>query len=193
MSDQIERVPTILCVDDDPSVIRAMSRLGRGRTDITVETADQPSAALERIKKGGVDGLITDGMMPGMTGIQLAHAVSELRESIFVTLLSGGLSAQRNKDALVTSLRAGEIHRVMLKPPDADEIKMVLEMAKIRAKDPSIVGKLVGLLNVNADRERAILDQIPAEHRHLVGQMRGLSRNDIMELLGETVLPSEQR
>lgn len=168
-----------------------MSRLGVRRTDITVETADQPSAVLERIRGGGVDALITDGMMPGMTGIQLAHAVSELRESIFVTLLSGGLSAQRDKDALGTSLRAGEIHHVMLKPPDADEIKMVLEMARVRAKDPHIVGKLVGLLNVGPDRERAILDEIPQENRNLVARMRELSRTNILELINTTELPPE--
>ncbi len=62
---------TILVVDDDMRTVYALSRLLENM-DMTVETAQSGEAALSKLKTlKNVDLLLTDVMMPGMTGIEL--------------------------------------------------------------------------------------------------------------------------
>jgi CheY-like chemotaxis protein len=62
----------VLIVDDHPNTAltlsRAISQLGPG---IEVISATNGKTALERVKDGAVDLLITDMMMPEMNGLEL--------------------------------------------------------------------------------------------------------------------------
>lgn len=58
---------TILVIDDDPSIVSALSRLLQ-RDGHTVETADNGQHALERLREHRYDLLLCDLRMPDLAG-----------------------------------------------------------------------------------------------------------------------------
>jgi CheY-like chemotaxis protein len=62
-------------VDDDESVRRAVGRL-LSSYDFQVRTYPSGAAFLESLKQGAPDCLILDLHMPGMTGLEVLHALS---------------------------------------------------------------------------------------------------------------------
>jgi len=62
-------------VDDDESVRRAVGRL-LGSYDFHVRTYPSGAAFLESLTQGAPDCLILDLHMPGMTGLEVLHALS---------------------------------------------------------------------------------------------------------------------
>lgn len=60
----------ILMVDDDPALLEALPETVRLRIPhAVVESADSAGAALERVATFDPDVIVTDLVMPGMTGI----------------------------------------------------------------------------------------------------------------------------
>jgi DNA-binding response OmpR family regulator len=92
----------ILLVEDDPVAAHfAMHVLGRrGGFDVT-HTPD-PAVALERAGSESWDLLLTDAMMPGMTGLELLDAVRLLSPTLPVAVMS----AYESTDTAVLMLRS---------------------------------------------------------------------------------------
>jgi CheY-like chemotaxis protein len=81
---------TILVVEDEPAVLLAAIRtLGSNGYELLSEST--PSAALDRIADRGIriDLLLTDVVMPGLSGIELARRARELRPELRVVFMSG--------------------------------------------------------------------------------------------------------
>jgi PAS domain S-box-containing protein len=80
----------VLAVDDDSLVLRSTSAM---LEDLGHEVIGAPSGekALEVINEGGsqIDLVIADQVMPGMTGLQLAHAIKALQPHLPVILATG--------------------------------------------------------------------------------------------------------
>jgi CheY-like chemotaxis protein len=94
-----DRVRTVLIVDDDESirlyVNRVLSEAGY-RTTIAVDGADAIAAAA----RGPFDLLLTDVVMPNMSGAELAERLRQDRPRLKVLYLTGHsdwLFAQQNK------------------------------------------------------------------------------------------------
>jgi DNA-binding NtrC family response regulator len=82
--------PRILIVDDDPAFLDALPETVRLRIPHAgVETAESAQAALERIAAADYDVIVTDLVMPGMTGADLILKIRELRPSTPMVLMSG--------------------------------------------------------------------------------------------------------
>jgi CheY-like chemotaxis protein len=81
---------TVLLVDDDP-LVRNGVRRDLERAGFTVVAAAGPAEALELAERheGELDVLLTDLLMPGMNGLQLARCIEQLRESIAVVYMTG--------------------------------------------------------------------------------------------------------
>lgn len=86
----------ILVVEDDPDIRQAVERilLGNG---YSVETAGRGEEALRLTADDGWDLLLTDVVMPGMTGPRLAHLMRRRYAGISVLFMSG------YSDGLLTS------------------------------------------------------------------------------------------
>jgi PAS domain S-box-containing protein len=84
------RGATILVVDDEPSVLQLMASIlgSHGHAVIEAPSAAAGLLAADR-HDGEIDLLITDVVMPGMTGPQLATEIRRRRPSIAVLLVSG--------------------------------------------------------------------------------------------------------
>ena len=88
-NEEAEVVPTILIVDDDSDVLSSTSDLFQA-IGYRVLEAGSGEAALEIISKNDdISFLLSDVLMPGMNGIQLARKVREIYPSLRIVLASG--------------------------------------------------------------------------------------------------------
>ena len=79
---------TILCVDDEdlPRTLRKLILQKQGYQVITAASGEEALALLER---GGIRLVLTDQLMPGMTGTELTKLVKSTRPAMPVILISG--------------------------------------------------------------------------------------------------------
>jgi PAS domain S-box-containing protein len=79
---------TVLITDDEPAVLRATARMLQ-RNGYTALEAASGLQALEILAANDVQLLITDFLMPGMTGTELADLARQLRPGLPVLHMSG--------------------------------------------------------------------------------------------------------
>jgi CheY-like chemotaxis protein len=79
---------TILCVDDE-DLPRTLRKLILQKQGYQVITATSGEEALVLLEKGGVRLVLTDQLMPGMTGTELTKLVKSVRPTMPVILISG--------------------------------------------------------------------------------------------------------
>ncbi len=78
---------TLLVADDDPGLRESLER-ALTREGYRVLVASDGHAALERLQAGGIDLVLTDLKMPGLTGIELLRAVKAIAPDVDVILLT---------------------------------------------------------------------------------------------------------
>jgi two-component system, sensor histidine kinase and response regulator len=66
----------VLVVDDSPTQLEALRDV-LARAGFDVRTAQQGVAALETLRAGGIDLVVSDVMMPGMTGYELCRRIKD--------------------------------------------------------------------------------------------------------------------
>ncbi len=112
---------SILCVDDDPSVLRSLTRLLR-KEDFGVLTATSGAEALGMLSEYPMQVILSDQRMPGMTGTDLMVKIRRIRPDLVRLVLSGYSDA----GTILDSINKGEIYRFSPKPWDDDELKVVI-------------------------------------------------------------------
>jgi two-component system response regulator HydG len=78
---------TLLVADDDPGLRESLER-ALSREGYRVILASDGQAALERLQAGGIDLIVTDLKMPGLTGLELLRAAKAIAPDIDVILLT---------------------------------------------------------------------------------------------------------
>ena len=87
--------PRILIVDDDSALLEALPETVRLRIPLAVvDTADSARGALECVAAADYDVIVTDLVMPSMTGIDLILKIRELRPWTPIILMSGNPNPQ---------------------------------------------------------------------------------------------------
>ena len=109
-------IGTLLLVDDDPNFLFVAANILRPAGFHVLE-AESGQAALERAEQhtGKIDLLVTDMMMPGMNGRQLAQRFTKLRPGVRVLYISGVVDEGSARDAI-----EGEAADFLGKPFEAD-------------------------------------------------------------------------
>lgn len=79
---------TILCVDDE-EIPRMLRKLILRKQGYQVVTAASGKEALALLDAGGIHLVLSDQMMPGMTGTELTKAIKSTRPAMPVILISG--------------------------------------------------------------------------------------------------------
>ena len=107
----------ILLVDDEPVVLRALRRFIVRFHDVDIATSG--AEALARIAADTYDLIISDLMMPGMTGAELHHALHERAPDLANQMLftTGGAFTKETRDFVI---EMGE--RVLAKPMTPEEL-----------------------------------------------------------------------
>jgi len=80
--------PVILCVDDEPNAL-TLRKLVLQKAGYEVITASSGRQALELAQSRPIDLLLSDQLMPGMTGTQLAKEIKIIAPKTRIVLISG--------------------------------------------------------------------------------------------------------
>jgi len=152
----------ILVVDDDPLQRQLIAAMLTG-TGYVVDTAGDGREALERVRLGRPDVVVTDSEMPVMDGITLCRLIkgNELIHSTYVIFLS----AHGATNAKVTALDVGA-DDYLVKPADENELRARVRaglrlqraLAELEAKNEllerlALTDPLTGLANRRAFEE----------------------------------------
>jgi HD-like signal output (HDOD) protein/ActR/RegA family two-component response regulator len=114
-------MPTVLFVDDEPLVLRALGRMMRPmQSDFEAVFAANGAEALELLAAKPIDLLVSDMRMPGMDGAALLAQAQQRYPATARVILSGYAQDE-------TLLRAMPVsHRFLSKPLQPSELKYVL-------------------------------------------------------------------
>ncbi len=101
----------VLCVDDEPSVLKGLSLHLRRRYDVTIATSG--TAGLEILGRDGTTAVVMSDMrMPGMDGSAFLSRARQLVPDAVRILLTG----QADLDSAIAAVNEGQIFRFLTKP-----------------------------------------------------------------------------
>ena len=116
----------ILIVDDFSTMRRIIKNLLNDLGFMNIVEADDGNTALPVLKKGGIDFLVTDWNMPGMTGIELLkHVRADDKLGSLPVLM---VTAEQKREQIVEAAEAG-VNGYIVKPFTAVTLKE--KMSKI--------------------------------------------------------------
>ena len=116
--------PTLLLVDDEPSILSSLKRLLRG-DGYRILTAASGQQGLDMLATHAVDVIVSDQRMPGMTGVEFLRAVRQSYPDTVRLVLSGFTELQTVTDAV----NAGAIYKFLTKPWDDGQLRAHVQEA----------------------------------------------------------------
>ena len=122
------RKPTILCVDDEPSILSALRRLFRAH-GFQVLAAESGQAGLAILEQETIDLVISDMRMPEMDGVVFLEHVRQRWPDILRLLLTG----YADITSIMGAINRGEIYRYIAKPWDDNDIILIVQGALERS------------------------------------------------------------
>jgi putative nucleotidyltransferase with HDIG domain len=124
VGDAMQSEHTILFVDDEVNILKALQRLLR-TDDMKVLAASRASEALELLERHPAQVVVTDQRMPEMTGVDFLAHVRERYPDVVRMMLTGYTEI----DVAVDAINRGEIYRLITKPWNDDELRATLRQA----------------------------------------------------------------
>jgi response regulator RpfG family c-di-GMP phosphodiesterase len=121
--------PTILCVDDEPSILSSLRRLFRAH-GFNVLAAESGQAGLQILETSSVDLVISDMRMPEMDGVVFLEHVRQRWPQILRLLLTG----YADISSIMGAINRGEIYRYIAKPWDDNDIILTIKDAITRTE-----------------------------------------------------------
>lgn len=117
----------ILIVDDDPDLLflvaHSVKNLG---PDFQVSTASNVTAALEQIQKQQFDLIVSDYMMPGLTGVDLAREVRQLTPHTAFILMTAHHDTSQMRSTIGDLPLAGFVGKPFTMPELLKVVKRVV-------------------------------------------------------------------
>jgi DNA-binding NtrC family response regulator len=136
---------TILIVDDEQH-IRAALRRSLRKTSHHLHFADSGTAALALLEQEAIDVIVSDNVMPGMSGIQLLRQARQVKPYAARLLLTGHADLETAMDAI----RRGDIERFLTKPWDEYELRRALDLAADKVRAAAEHRRLAATLRIQA-------------------------------------------
>lgn len=130
----------VLVVDDEPGVLHVCRRAFR-RLGYDPETASSTEEALELLSREQFDLLVTDIMMPGITGLELLARALELQPHLAAIVITGFGTIE----LAIKALRAGA-RDFVVKPFSVPDLRDAAEHALTQARLARESGRLRALL-----------------------------------------------
>lgn len=116
----------ILVVDDDETTLMLVGRL-LGREGYAVLTSSSAATALALLRAEPFDVLLTDLVMPLMSGLELAAAARQLRTALRIVIMSGQARTDDAAEDIVW----------LDKPLDIDQLLALMATAPDSANKPA--------------------------------------------------------
>ncbi|MGR9115077.1 MAG: chemotaxis response regulator CheY [Gammaproteobacteria bacterium] len=114
----------ILIVDDFSTMRRIIKNLLRDLGFTNTVEADDGKSAMPILKAGGIDFLVTDWNMPGMTGLDLLKAVRSDPNMAHLPVLM--VTAEAKREQIIMAAQAG-VNGYVIKPFTAATLKEKIE------------------------------------------------------------------
>lgn len=121
---QGEKKHTVLCVDDEENILKALKRVLR-KEDYTLLTANSAEEGLEVLKETPVHLVLSDQRMPGMDGTEFLAEIKELYPETIRIILSGYTEI----GSITESINKGHIYKFFLKPWNDENLKLEISKA----------------------------------------------------------------
>lgn len=121
--------PRVLCVDDEPGVLRSLHALLSERFDVF--SATHAAEALALMGSRGFDVVISDQRMPGMPGTEFLEQVKEMSPQTMRLLLTG----HAEYTDVLRSVNDSEVFRYIHKPWDNQHLLDMVTYAATVARE----------------------------------------------------------
>ncbi len=119
-------LPKVLCVDDEPGLLRSLRWLLRGQYEVAVASSGIDGLAL--LSAENFDVVISDQRMPGMTGTEFLERARQVSPRSIRLLLTG----YSDFNAVLSSVNDSEVFRFISKPWDNQKLlETVGDAAKV--------------------------------------------------------------
>lgn len=205
----------VLVVDDDKSVLRmieyGLQRLG---PEYEIFLAKDMEAAMRFIEQEQFDLIITDYMMPGLTGVDLARVVHRLSPSTQIVLMT----AYGTEKLRYTSTHVG-VDGYLDKPFDIEKIREIIRdanlnktqgrpsasvpdmpkppdnpVAEIKTEPlaPPTIGERLQALQINAGARAVLLINNQGEPLRVIGQLEKTKAANIAALVATNFFQATQ-
>ncbi len=141
----------ILAVDDDEGNLVVLEEFLID--DYEIVTTTSPAEALQLVRSGEFDMVISDQRMPNITGVELLREVRKLYPDTIRIIIS----AYSDAKAMLDAINVGEVYRFILKPWDPDQVEAVVREGLEYRLQRLVIQRLVDELHKkNLDLEGAM-------------------------------------
>jgi two-component system nitrogen regulation response regulator GlnG len=147
-------MPTLLVVDDEPSILLAFRRAFRGDAleVVTAETAEE-GLALARLHHP--DAVVLDVQLPDMSGLELLGRLRELDARSPIIFITG----KSTTDTAIEAMKLGA-YEYLLKPLELPQLRQVIERALAISRLMRV--PVVAESKLTDDRSDAVIIRCPA-------------------------------
>lgn len=154
----------ILIVDDEESIRSALRRVLR--RDYQLSFAASAAEALQLLRGERPDVIISDHLMPEMTGLELLKRCRLLYPAMGRIVLTG----QAEMTMVIAAINEGSVFRFLTKPWDEDELKLTVHLAVEHARELRSDGDASE--PESAAPETAAINELEAAHPGLTAVQR---------------------
>lgn len=116
--------PTILFVDDEENILSSLVRLFR-KEDYDLLTATGGEDGLKIVESRDISLVISDHMMPVMTGVDFLTRVKDISPDTIRIMLTG----YADLEAAISAINKGEVYRFISKPWNDEELKLTVRQS----------------------------------------------------------------
>lgn len=155
----------LLLVDDEPGVVKALIRIFR-QENYEIIAANNGAEALERLKEAPVQVVISDYMMPGMTGADLLKKIKALYPETIRIMLTG----HADTGAVMGAINEGAVYKFILKPWNDDDLRLTISLA-LEQYDLIRKNKALQFENAKKSKEISALARLSVSNRSQLGTM----------------------
>ena len=170
---------TVLLLDDEPNVLEGLTRALRNEP-YEILTANSAVEAAELLEDNGVDLIVSDEEMPGMSGTEFLARVARDYPDIVRIVLTG----HPTLPAALRAINEGKVYQFFTKPCNEIDLAITIRRA-LEQKD--LKEKSRELLEVTK-RQSALI-----EEARMLRRLRDLPRGDRSTLLAKGEQPVDQR
>ena len=118
-----DRTPVLLIVDDEEMVLSSLRSFLMLETEYEVLTFSSAVEALEAVNGQTIDLVVSDYLMPGMTGIDFLLEVKKLQPYATRILLTG----YADKENAIKAINEVGLYQYVEKPWDNNELKLIIQ------------------------------------------------------------------
>jgi len=192
----------IFLVDDDASVLRALSRVLR-EEGWNVETFESAEAFLARRDPNADGCLVLDVTMPGLDGLELQHRLAAAGESLPIVFVTGHgdipmsvraikagatdfLTKPVQAQVLVAAVRAATDHHASVLRALAETAELRRRLASLTLREREVLAALAaGKLNKQVAADLGVVEQTVKFHRaHIMERMQAKTIAELMHIAG---------